>query len=438
MVFVRSSVSHDLDDDNDRGKHQSLFTGDATGDEETVFSQAKLGRLLFPNSARRMTENTEVQFTSLATKEDDRKADNNFNIKWSADHQRTMGQNPAADWRILISNPRFAEIYFKQTNPSLLIRIFSGSCVPRTCYLLESTKNFWIRDVTLKLDAKLKIPLRDLTAACNLDKLVNSRRESKRKRCLKLRLTDQKFRIANSCNGFLCLSELRYCDPVLVCNPVTGDYINLPACRKTYGESDCGIGFSPDSNQFKSVFGRFRRLSYAASGWVRVGFLSMGVLRGCLCLSDASRDAPLKLWLMEKYGAKESWMVAYSIDVRNPYSQTPPYYQPITYLGCGVLLMCHYPGYNLLCYNPQTREVKFLKLSGLKAKCEAVFYIPNLMLMRDVIGGSDAQIWNVNSAGGEIKIQGESKDHSLIEEDSEAFKSRTSPRGRLMRWRLIP
>ncbi|XP_059650501.1 F-box protein At3g07870-like [Cornus florida] len=114
----------------------------------------------------------------------------------------------------------------------------------------------------MKLGTKLKIPLRNA-------EMVHDGGEDgdpqmgcfpkgsgvKRKRCIKVKPKDQRFKIVNSCSGFLCLSKPTRNNPVAVCNPVTGEYINLPVANRgdenMDGFVDCGFGFSPRTNQYK-------------------------------------------------------------------------------------------------------------------------------------------------------------------------------------------
>lgn len=50
--------------------------------------------------------------------------------------------------------------------------------------------------------------------------------------------------------SILCLSEPSQNDPVVMCNPITGEFINLPVLTQATDESyskrfsDCGLGFS--------------------------------------------------------------------------------------------------------------------------------------------------------------------------------------------------
>ena len=92
----------------------------------------------------------------------------------------------------------------------------------------------------MKLDTKLKTPLRNTGLVINSESDANVNHRSKgvvkRKQCI------------NSYNGLLCLSEPFQNDLVVVCNLITGEYINLPDPTKAKKHSkklnDCGLGYS--------------------------------------------------------------------------------------------------------------------------------------------------------------------------------------------------
>ncbi|CAI9090443.1 OLC1v1025219C1 [Oldenlandia corymbosa var. corymbosa] len=95
----------------------------------------------------------------------------------------------------------------------------------------------------LKLDTRLKIPPR------NVEMLPRNNADPKsslceqavkgglKKRCVKVTTQEQKFKIVNSCNGLLCLSDPTRNNPLVVCNPVTGEYLNLPKTHEFIGSS---------------------------------------------------------------------------------------------------------------------------------------------------------------------------------------------------------
>ncbi|KAM7258470.1 hypothetical protein ACFE04_014211 [Oxalis oulophora] len=69
------------------------------------------------------------------------------------------------------------------------------------------------------------------------------------------RLIKKTLRVVNSCNGFVCFGT-SYFNPVLVCNPITGEYIKIPKLEynsKARPHIVCGLGCSLRSREYKVV-----------------------------------------------------------------------------------------------------------------------------------------------------------------------------------------
>ncbi|XP_059649213.1 uncharacterized protein LOC132295117 isoform X3 [Cornus florida] len=102
----------------------------------------------------------------------------------------------------------------------------------------------------MKLDTKLKIPLRNPEMVLNdefgdAQRGCSSKRSGvKRKRYIKVKPKEQRFKIVNSCNGFLCD------DPLVVCNPITGikTYSRTTEIQRLGTESWKSIGGGPISS----------------------------------------------------------------------------------------------------------------------------------------------------------------------------------------------
>ncbi|XP_065871639.1 F-box protein At3g07870-like isoform X2 [Euphorbia lathyris] len=165
-------------------------------------------------------------------------------------------------WYAMISNPEFTKMHYAQSEVLPIARTVNSTHVSRTLYPLEleqderSMDMFLcqqshdyserIRQVCMKTGSKLKIPVRNFPIDSNEAVALNP--------------MDYRYKIVNSCNGFLCLSEPIYNKPAVVCNPVTGEFINLPQVIKgenvdgsSHDHFDCGFGFSPKTNQYKVV-----------------------------------------------------------------------------------------------------------------------------------------------------------------------------------------
>ncbi|XP_065870860.1 F-box protein At3g07870-like [Euphorbia lathyris] len=162
-----------------------------------------------------------------------------------------------------LSNPEFAKMHYAQSEVLPIARTVNCSThVSRTLYPLELEQDERYMDmfscqqshdyserihqVCMKTGSKLKIPVRNFPIDGN--------------EAIALNPMDHKYKVVNSCNGFLCLSEPIYNKPVVVCNPVTGEFIDLPQVIKGENDDgfsndyfDCGFGFSPKTNQYKVV-----------------------------------------------------------------------------------------------------------------------------------------------------------------------------------------
>lgn len=79
----------------------------------------------------------------------------------------------------------------------------------------------------------------------------------------------------------LCLSEPKQNNHVVVCNPISGEFIKLPQASEVenYGEKlDSGLGYCLRTNSHDH-----------------------------LCTCDASEFGCIRRWVMKNYGAGESW-----------------------------------------------------------------------------------------------------------------------------------
>ncbi|XP_057441263.1 F-box/kelch-repeat protein At3g06240-like isoform X2 [Lotus japonicus] len=165
-------------------------------------------------------------------------------------------------WKAVISDPHFPKLHFQHASAGLMI-LATDRKPTRNLYLLEceseKIKNDDIGQFCccedsyikpecnrhFKLEHKLKVPL-------DLDKSDEAKKRGGQS-------DDNKFAVVNSCNGFLCLSDVkRNC--FVVCNPVTGEFIRLPEPpridRTGYTvrpELKVGFGFQPKTNEYKVV-----------------------------------------------------------------------------------------------------------------------------------------------------------------------------------------
>ncbi|ONI16633.1 hypothetical protein PRUPE_3G112000 [Prunus persica] len=189
-------------------------------------------------------------------------------------------------WYSLISDPAFARLHFAQAEAYPLVRPVDGRSVSRNLFLVEpeDTFGFDLKDhdcnrsrVHMNL-SKYKFPL------CHAEELLNYHRngnvmpshETEREVHMKITNIDDNnnevdwgegiafmmqydhnnYNLVNSCNGLLCLSDFFVNYPAAVCNPITGEFINLPygpKHEKAMTLIGSGLGFSPRTNEYKVV-----------------------------------------------------------------------------------------------------------------------------------------------------------------------------------------
>ncbi|KAE8055777.1 hypothetical protein FH972_012599 [Carpinus fangiana] len=146
-------------------------------------------------------------------------------------------------WHKHISSSEFAKFYPGKACPCLMIRINDPKLVDLEHDSFDLVCSFCDagclgRDLHLnvKLDTKVKLPLHDTKMVLNskddaCEKLISKR--GVRKKCFiaSKDLKDHKFGIVNMCEGLLCLSEPKQNNPVVVCNPMTGEFIKQARLR---------------------------------------------------------------------------------------------------------------------------------------------------------------------------------------------------------------
>ncbi|KAF7831420.1 F-box protein interaction domain protein [Senna tora] len=130
-------------------------------------------------------------------------------------------------WHTIISDPHFAKLHFKNAPTDVMIR-------------------------HMKLAAKFKLPLRD--AKMVLDKMLEAKNGGRKRSYIACKPRDDKFAVVNSCKGLLCLCDPMDRDPLVVCNPITGEFIRLPETRTIMrGTFVSGFGYHEKTREFKVI-----------------------------------------------------------------------------------------------------------------------------------------------------------------------------------------
>ncbi|CAL5403866.1 unnamed protein product [Camellia sinensis] len=128
------------------------------------------------------------------------------------------------------------------------------------------------------------------------------------------------------------------------------------------------------------------------------GFVSLGVLGGSLCLSNASSLKKCEIWILKNNGTiQECWIRAYVVKISTEDNGWGGFYKPIRYLNNGKVLM-FYSRNALVVYDPVKQTARYLKIPGVQRKCEAIPHIPCLVSWKDVMG-DNAKLLNIKSRG---------------------------------------
>jgi len=179
----------------------------------------------------------------------------------------------------MILEPHFAKLHFERSQVCLMIWTNDGRLVSRTMYLLEcEPEKFEIGSNNhVKLAPIFKLPLRNVNSY--REKIENKPKRPIRAARLVLKKNGEnsirdsqslnfdfkpyydKFGVANSCNGLLCLCCPFEGHPLLICNPVTGEFIRIPeATINTHDKrsqlnmrGQVGFGFQPKTNEYKVI-----------------------------------------------------------------------------------------------------------------------------------------------------------------------------------------
>ncbi|CAJ2649323.1 unnamed protein product [Trifolium pratense] len=132
--------------------------------------------------------------------------------------------------------------------------------------------------------------------------------------------------------------------------------------------SELIYSFDLNSNKFKSIPcpSHFVDDEYVSN----ISGMSVGVLKGCLCLCYVVEGKRFETWSMDKYGVKESWRMAFSIDIKSYCGWSPQdKHRPIGFNTCGDMwLMADSISQSssqcLVSFSPETGVFRHIDIGG--------------------------------------------------------------------------
>ncbi|XVF19617.1 hypothetical protein REPUB_Repub11eG0126200 [Reevesia pubescens] len=205
----------------------------------------------------------------------------------------------------------------------------------------------------------------------------------------KLKSLIPEYQVVGSCNGLICIADALYFNPMIVCNPLTGNLVELPKSNE-YPERE-----------------RISRFLHLAETWRSLGSLPLsldqnpseallnGALQWCLSAAVCGSDGVIEIRIMKEYNVKESWMKDYVIGTYLPISlnQTasrPPWkkstqskgdVQVVCNLKNGEILLQYMNG-ALVLYNPENEEFKDLLIPGLPKWFCTIVHVESLFFVQ--------------------------------------------------------
>ncbi|XP_058771880.1 F-box/kelch-repeat protein At3g06240-like [Vicia villosa] len=123
----------------------------------------------------------------------------------------------------------------------------------------------------------------------------------------------------------------------------------------------------------------------------KISGISVGVLKGCLCLCYVIEGAKFETWLMEDYGAKESWRKAFSIDIKSYCGLSPQdKHRPIGFNNCGDMWLradsdSHSHSQCLVSFCPETGVFRHIDIGGVASNVQATPQVLSYVSIKEMV-----------------------------------------------------
>ncbi|KAG6793813.1 hypothetical protein POTOM_003036 [Populus tomentosa] len=122
--------------------------------------------------------------------------------------------------------------------------------------------------------------------------------------------------------------------------------------------------------------------------------VKLGVLKDCLCVSVPEKVGNVDkfgIWVMKRYGSKQSWIQQYVIENLYPDVGRLKFYEPLIFLSTGEILMS-FNGEFLVCYNTTLKKLaKKSTITQSKGGIHAIAFNPSLVSLNDVARGEEVR-----------------------------------------------
>ncbi|KAF7831455.1 F-box protein interaction domain protein [Senna tora] len=340
-------------------------------------------------------------------------------------------------WHTIISDPHFAKLHFKDAPADVMIRTNDPKRVSRTLHLLkfqpkqfigrsnyDNGSRFCICDDFVNQIVSITLSLRPNSSfLCGMLKWCLTK-------CLRPKMVvekgliackprDDKFDVLNSCKGLLCLCGPMDRNPLVVCIPVTGEFIRLPEGSKILRKAiDCGLDIMK-TREYKviRVFDSYARDPENAKNWLYNGRVAEMHTLGTGSWKNVDIGiVPYRLEFPTSLNGALHWLSPINYGYENWFHWPFGLYRPIKLFNKGsAVLMYH--SCNFLIYHERRRHgFNFLKVRGTEFKFEAFAHIPSLISLKDDVKG-DVEVQNVHSRCSAFKLREENDVLFLAEEN---------------------
>ncbi|GAU14776.1 hypothetical protein TSUD_204250 [Trifolium subterraneum] len=154
------------------------------------------------------------------------------------------------------------------------------------------------------------------------------------------------------------------------------------------GISELIYSFDLNSNKFKSMPCPSHFINEYVS---KISGMSVGVLKGCLCLCYVVEGTRFETWLMDKYGVKESWRMAFSINIKSYCGWNPQdKHRPIGFNSCGDMWLIadsdsHSSSQGLVSFSPETGVFRNVDIGGAASNIQATPQVLSYVTIKQML-----------------------------------------------------